>query len=291
MEKKIMKIVTRVIDKIGCEFYRKKLNEYLISHGRKTSMSDDELYPAFCEAAAQDAAIFEDFRRNYIYNRILEHLSKEQGKEYLDVILSNKSFANEINWNNIIENDIVGKPRKYKYIIGKQKYSIAPTTIRYAKVLQDLLCIFDVKNVDNIVEIGVGYGGQCRVLMENLNTKRYALYDLPEVLKLSKRYLSNFKIDGEVQYIDGTTEFSEQQCDLLISNYAFSELTRTVQKVYLDKLIKNAKAGYITWNALSYKELDGYSVQELLERIPGARVIDEIPLTAEGNCIIVWGTK
>ena len=80
-------------------------------------------------------------------------------------------------------------------------------------------------------------------------------------------------------------------CLFRYDNHTITELTRTVQKVYLDKLIKNAKAGYITWNALSYKELDGYSVQELLERIPGARVIDEIPLTAEGNCIIVWGTK
>ena len=61
--------------------------------------------------------------------------------------------------------------------------------------------------------------------------------------------------------------------------------------MYLDNVISNAKMGYITWNELSYKELDGYSVKEIISLIPGSRIIPEEPLTYPNNVIIVWGTK
>lgn len=77
----------------------------------------------------------------------------------------------------------------------------------------------------------------------------------------------------------------------MISNYAFSELTREVQDIYLDRVILKSQSGYITWNSLSYDMMDGYALNELLEKIPNSFTIPEEPLTSPNNCIIVWGTK
>ena len=67
-----------------------------------------------------------------------------------------------------------------------------------------------------------------------------------------------------------------------------------MQDVYLEKIILNAKAGYITWNGgpiQDFFKLGGYNLEEILSKIPGAKTIPENPLTAPENCIIVWGNK
>ena len=100
-------------------------------------------------------------------------------------------------------------------------------------------------------------------------------------------------IGGGVRFIDGTHLYHDVKSDLLISNYAFSELNKFVQDIYLEKVILNSKSGYITWNGEGRKiwDTDGYGVDELLSKIPNSKIIPETPLSAEGNVVIVWGTK
>jgi hypothetical protein len=43
------------------------------------------------------------------------------------------------------------------------------------------------------------------------------------------------------------------------------------------------------WNNLSSTHLDGYSLRNLLQKIPGSRVLSEVPLTSKENRLIVWG--
>ena len=81
---------------------------------------------------------------------------------------------------------------------------------------------------------------------------------------------------------------------MFISNYAFSELIRPVQDIYLEKILLKSKAGYITWNGdiiAPTFSTGGYSLKEILSILPNAITIPEKPLTARGNCIIVWGEK
>ena len=108
---------------------------------------------------------------------------------------------------------------------------------------------------------------------------------------MARRYLGKFGKNtlDRIRFIDGTHVNAEGDYDFVISNYAFSELVRDIQDIYLNRVILRSRAGYITWNTLSYEELNGYSLEELLEKIPGSRVIAEEPLTKENNCIIVWG--
>lgn len=123
------------------------------------------------------------------------------------------------------------------------------------------------------------------------NLRSYSLIDLPEVLPLAERYLSNFENSEKLQFIDGTTDIDfAETYDLAISNYAFSELTREVQDHYLAKVLLKSRFGYLTWNEMAHSELDGYGIEEVIERLPGKpEVIAEAPLTGEGNCIIIWG--
>ena len=130
--------------------------------------------------------------------------------------------------------------------------------------------------------------------MRTLPIDQYNLIDLPEVILLAERFLTQLDVAGDIRYIDGTHLYHDVPCDLLISNYAFAELAESVQKIYFDKIVAHSKAGYMTWNSEIFSKQGlkvGYSAQEISSMIPGAKIIPEKPLTAPGNCIIVWGTK
>ncbi len=289
--KKIKDVSIRLADKILFRHYCKKL----LSGGRKTSISDNAAYPVICYMASRHEHIFKGFRRNEVYNDILEHVSKEQGQEYLDVMNKNQQIRfGEDDWDNFCKNDLYGNPQVFSYKVNGHDRILSPTTVRYAKVLQDIVTLFDTSQIKSIAEIGIGYAGQCRMLTSYLNgLEDYSLFDLPEVLELAKRYLGKYGKDttDKVKFVDGTNINVDENYDFVISNYAFSELVRSVQDIYLEKVILRSKAGYMTWNTLSCEELDGYSLEELLEKIPGSTTVAEEPSTKAGNCIIVWGMK
>ncbi|MCR5215849.1 MAG: putative sugar O-methyltransferase [Lachnospiraceae bacterium] len=292
--RKVKDLYIRYTDKMKYKSNLKKLNNYMVSAGRKTSMSDDNAYPALCYAASENDEFFKDFRRNFIYNTVLEHVPQYQGQEYLDVIAkhSDKLSFTDADWDNFRKNDLYGNPRVFNYEINHRMMSIAPTTLRYAKTLQDICTLFDVDKISSVAEIGIGYAGQGRILTSYVpGIQKYSLYDLPEVLGLAKKYLTKQGVAEKFEFIDGTNIPGPGEYDFVISNYAFSELIRDVQDVYLNNVILHSKAGYMAWNSLSCDVLDGYTLQELLDKIPGATTIAEEPLSATNNCIIIWGNK
>ena len=260
------------------------INGYFFeSEAKKSSISDQNSYLKICELAVLNQQVFSNFRRCHEYRLILEHVTKKFGKKYLKISLRNDSaieYYRRIN----VQNDL-GNPVMLKFKgIG---YS-SPTTIRYLKVLIQILELFGKLDDKVICEIGAGFGGQAHAIAVNQNVKKYILYDLPPVLELNKKFLGSIIELGKFEFIDGRNP-SESYSDLLISNYAFSELNRDVQMMYLDRVILKAKSGYITWNELSFIELGGLSVSELLEKIPNSFLIEEDPLTYKNNVIIVWG--
>jgi putative sugar O-methyltransferase len=248
-----------------------------------TSISDNQIYPNFCNKASMDLKKFSNFRRNKVYKRILEHVSFDFGKAYLqetpESLLKNiESFKNNDKW---------GNPELFEYPgIGK----ISPTTLRYIKVLGDLLSLFKQLNKLNICEIGVGYGGQCRIINSVTSPDKYTLVDIKPALSLTQRYLDNYILNSVVRY-KTMNELEIQNYDLVISNYAFSELPRSIQDVYLSKIILNSKKGYITFNEISPGYFNSYKREELIDIIPNSRIIEEKPLTHPKNCIIVWGVN
>lgn len=262
----------------------------------KTSITDNGVYPEFCYIASKHDEVFQNFKSHPMYRYIVEGVSAEQGRDYLEIILNHslvKLTSNQ--WKIFLQNDLCGNPLKITYTFGDSSITCSPCTLRYVKVMSDILSLFDSEKIKKVAEIGVGYAGQCRILMNMLPIDEYNLIDLPEVLSLSERCLNelNSNRGGAVRYIDGTHLYHDVESDLLISNYAFSELSRQAQDVYLEKVVLKAKSGYITWNDFSARDdnLKAYTLEEILSIIPNSYTIPEKPLTFEWNCIIVWGTK
>ena len=248
-----------------------------------TSISDNGEYPALCAQAAREGSIFATFRRNPTYTEVLEHVTREMGQQYLEIIVQRGllEIAREV-----VLSDDVGDPVRFEYDgLGLA----SPTTLRYLKVYSDLQELFgDLSGMD-IVEIGVGYGGQCRIIQSLDRPASYTLVDLPEVLELSSRYLQTAGIASNVRAIPNTAVGTLPN-DLLISNYAFSELRRQVQEQYEADYLLTAKRGYLTYNSISPRSFRGMTASEVSAAVGGS-IADEVPLTFAGNCVVTWGIQ
>lgn len=250
---------------------------------RSTSISDNQAYPQVCLDAAMDYGRFNNFRRDPIYNEILEHVTQQQGEQYLRLIRDDPTVMAMIG--QLKRNDDWGNPVVFDYgEVGR----ISPSTLRYIKVLVDLRRLFGSLDDLSICEIGVGYGGQCRTISASSRASMYRLVDIQPALALAQRYLENYAI-RPILHFSTMNELEPQNYDLAISNYAFSELRREIQDIYLERVFLRSKRGYITYNDISPPEFASYKAEALVQILPGARVFNEEPLTHPRNCIIAWG--
>ena len=253
---------------------------------KNTSITDSNLhstYTTLCGLAANDSNTFKKFRSARVMVQVLDHVSLEQGWDYIFEILAlaewNKNFTEIIK-----KLDEHGKPIKFYF---KPYGKFSPTLLRYLKVNLDLIKYFGSIEEYNITEIGGGFGGQASLINLMNSLSSYTIYDLPPVLDLSKKFIEVNTIPGIFNYNDGRN-IKKIKSDLVISNYAFSELSRNIQDEYISKVVLNSPRGYITWNPLSWRDLGGYSSEELIRIIPRSQIFQEKPLTYPGNNIIVW---
>jgi hypothetical protein len=246
-------------------------------------VTDNPSYLQACTAASHNSTAFATFRQHPIYVDALEHVSGEQGLEYLHLIVKDQDILNCID--KFKANDLFGKPITYNYQdIGH----FSPVTLRYMKVLTDLKKYFHILDHFDICEIGVGYGGQCRIINAYFEPATYCLVDKYPALDLTRRYLDNYILNSVLEF-KTMNELATLDYDLVISNYAFTELARDVQDVYLKKVILRSTRGYITYNQIIPAEFHSYNAEELMAMIPNSEMFAEEPLTAANNCIIVWG--
>jgi putative sugar O-methyltransferase len=251
------------------------------------SISDVDSYKKVCLDAAINDSIFNNFKNISSYNEILEHVSKEQGQLYLEYINSNFTDMDQF-IESFKKNDIYGGTLLSNYDkIG----DISPSTLRYIKVLSDLKNLFN--NLENmkVVEIGVGYGGQCFILNQYYKIKEYSLIDLNESLLLTNKYLQKLDVSNHrIINIDNISDLDED-FDLVISNYAYSELSRELQDLYYEKIIKRSKNGYFTYNFISELfNIDSYSKEEVFNKFSdkNLKVMNEYPNTFENNMILYF---
>ncbi len=279
-----IKFVQKIIDKIR----NKQSTDYVSADNLKISMSNDCSYPQFCMDASLDDKLFQNFKRNKIYKRILEHVDKTLAEKYITEI--KKNDANLLSEENLCEfrkNDSIGNAEILDFGCIKQ---ISGSTIRYIHVLSEIKKYF--KSLDNktICEIGVGYGGQCRILSKYFSLAKYTLVDLKQVLCLCQKFLDNFALKTCVNYKTMNELSYNDNYDFVISNYAFSEISREFQQIYIDKIIKNSKSGFMIMNQITPENFNSFTKEELLSVIPNnPRVVEEIPLTNPYNYIIIWG--
>jgi len=135
----------------------------------------------------------------------------------------------------------------------------------YQLHLENIVKHFGPLDGMRICEIGGGYGGQAKAILDEYKPVWYHIIDLPEVCELQKRYEPR---------VSTFTEPTYQDYDLVISNYALSEIPDN--KLYIDEVLRRSKHGYITCNT-DFVKLD----------FPYSRHPD-IKGERETNYILVW---
>ena len=196
-------------------------------------------YLNVCNYAANSDEFFKQFKSHPAYRHVLEHVSFEEGQQYLKEI--DIDYLDKLE--EVKENDSLGSPVIYEYpSVGE----ISPTTIRYIKNTSDIINKFG-NSFDSIVEIGGGYGGLCKVLSSFIKFEQYLLLDLEECNLLSRKYLSHFNLPT-LSYRSEEIDEIDENFDLLISNYAFSECHKEIQQDYIERFIKKSNNFYIMHN-------------------------------------------
>ena len=227
------------------------------------------------------------FRRNFDYREILEHVDYKTGKSYIERI-------NQLGYsiNELIEyglpNDLCGHPRSYQY--GKLP-KVSPTTLRYLSVACELRSKFGSLDDMNILEIGAGYGGQMSIISRMFNIGSYSIYDLPEAQSLISKYARNMNLPNVVKMLD-INNIENSSYDLVVSNYAYSELPRGVQTEYAQKILTNSTRGYMIMNSglkNATPRSDGkINCKELEKMVSGISIVKEIPITGVDNYVVIW---
>ena len=286
--KKALKMPGYAIHVILSQIMGISLRAKVFAHAKEyRSVSENGNYASAVIQALKSQESFDKFKRSYSYRDILEHVSEEQGRSYLDILESRNDSILTLGLETVLKSDDLGNPIKYRY--REYESFLSPTTLRYLKVTSDLQILFG-SSLGRVAEIGCGYGGQTLVNDQLLNVESARLFDLPFVNKLIDRYLNAHLFKGA--YFTTVINKEEPRAyDLVISNYAFSELPKRVQLTYIEKVLAKAKSGYLTMNSgLRNTRLTGkLNIDELKELLPEFTLIEEEPLTADQNYIIVWG--
>ena len=75
------------------------------------------------------------------------------------------------------------------------------------------------------------------------------MFDLPPVLKLASKYLESHVLNSAYRLCTLNQSDGSEAYDLVISNYAFSELPSGVQTKYIEKVMLKSRRGYLTMNS------------------------------------------
>ena len=196
------------------------------------------------------------FKRNNNYRVILEHCNYNHGMQYLTEIKNRYTNLFNDNKNFIIElckkNDLYGNTIKNDF---KNFTTCSASNFRY--ILHSLLILDYIKenNLNNIdfIEIGGGYGGLCFFIFNlaklfDISINSFTIFDLLQCSLLQDKYLKALNINNVKCY--QINNFNNLKVNsFLISNYAFSEISKELQTQYIDKIINPyTNHGFLAWN-------------------------------------------
>lgn len=224
-----------------------------------------------------------NFKSNGRYNSILEHVSYNQGKEYLNLIteMFPEITLNQIN-DYLLLNDKFGSPKKETFIYNNVTIICSPTSLRYVLHSLIILAHFKDAKLDKIVEVGCGYGGLFLAInyfskLLDIQINKYYLIDLPEICELIKKYNNMNSNDIHIDYSILSSYNYGEEIDknelFFISNYCFTEIEDSHRNNYITHLFPKVKNGFIIWQTifnLPIKNVNmiGKSVLKIKEETP-----------------------
>jgi hypothetical protein len=255
------------------------------------SDSDSAPYTTFVASTILNEKKLNNFRTDYRYRLILEHVDFKLGYKYQRLLTPATFDFYRMN-PNLFNLSKVGSPRTFYY---SDLGWISPTIIRYLYVDQKIHELFGDANIQRMAEIGIGFGGQFAVTSASFNLKEFSLYDLPVVLDLAEKTLDKAELSSSIFEKKSINPVESENYDLVISNYAFSELPRDIQRDYIFKMLGKSRCGYITMNSgrsdVSGRSVGKMSLAEIVELLPSCEILEEDPKTGPDNYIIVWGHR
>jgi len=216
-----------------------------------------------------DSNDLSSFKGNNVYRGMLEHVSPEFGKQYLQAIQAYTDISLEEIDSFSRRNDSLGAPIKS----GIGGLLLSPSNLRYifhSHLILNHLRSLALPQID-IVEVGGGYGGLCLALDHfaqkySVKINSYTIIDLTNPSRLQKLYLSKLYPSLQVNFVDASTFGADiaMKDMFLISNYCFSEISDNLQKEYIAKLFPKVSHGFMAWNWIPLYNF-GFTVKEEIE--------------------------
>lgn len=238
----------------------------------EASVSGNMPWIDFCAAYADGKIDSSMFRRYRAVRNIVETVCPTEARHYIKLIqqwdgdwLENSRFIAVDGWGNPI--------RCPRLLLGTSR-PYSPTSLRYLATALWLKRHGKITPGEKIVEIGVGFGGLA-AMNEIISATPTVLVDLPQVERAAARMLSDTGLN--------TSAETSLNCDLptiplVISNYAFTELSSSLQDQFLEKYLIKSKHGLIVSNAAVFSSrIGGRSDDQLVNWLRDAGV----PATSE----------
>jgi hypothetical protein len=181
-------------------------------------------YQQDCREVAADENLLRHWRTRHSLRYIIDHVDRAFGRTCFDMALWLDATRTMEILPRVAELDLV-LDRPDAIEVGGLRLS--PTMCRYLVRAIELNHLFDLEG-QRIVEIGGGFGGLAAVLHTLVRPASYVIYDLPDVQAAQRAALGLMGLPG-VQF---ETDVATMDGDLLVSDYAFSELHDDVQERY-----------------------------------------------------------
>lgn len=227
-----------------------------------------------CAAYADGRIDSHDFRRLRAVTSVVETVGLTDARFYAERI---REWGGDWLQNPEVKViDAWGNPIRCPRLLLGTNRAFSPTTLRYLATALWLNREGYINRETRIVEIGVGFGGLTAMNAVVSGAKTF-LVDLPQVSRSTLRMLSENNLEGYGIH-DGESKPTE--IDLVISNYAFTELSADLQDTYLRQYLLPAKHGVIISNAAVFStSIKGRDDEQLITWLNAAG----IPAIAESS--------
>jgi hypothetical protein len=189
---------------------------------------------------------FYNFKQNPDYRIMLEGGPRLTGDYFLGLIKEHELYETFIsNLDLFFINDKVGNPDIHDFgnkIIG------SITSLKYAYNILNILQLIGDDKINNVVEVGPGYGGLSIVLDKLINFKKITFIDLEEANLFNQRYVKEFSdFAQKCSFLDSDNYQDENfdDIDLFIGVNSFTEDKVSVQQDYYKNVISKSKYSYI----------------------------------------------
>jgi len=207
-----------------------------------------------------------DFKQNADVNYMTEHINNQVNNYGAKNWYNECKKINLLTNNQIIEliekNDTHGNP--YKVFVNHEIPKVSSNTLKYIYfgLLQAKHILKEGIKIQNILEIGGGFGGQCLITqlifdILDIQYDKYILIDLPNVINYQKQYLEVNNMNNKCIFVT-TEEYNDMDKPndiFFFSSYSLSEISKQYRELYY-KLFNNVNGGIIVWNSIKHDFTD-----------------------------------